>query len=82
MPTPKHWETQVFRLRPYAERCSCGHLIFPARDLCPKCGRDVLPDFCKKTAEGKLTSLDRQISVGKVPENVVFMSGSPEKNEG
>lgn len=71
MPAPKHWETQVFRLRPYAEVCDCGAFIFPPRDVCPKCGQNVLP-------EGQSISLDKMVLHGDAPENIVFM-GNPGK---
>lgn len=75
MPAPKHWETQAFRLRPYAEVCSCGAFICPPRDVCPGCGKNVLP-------EGQCISLDKRVLHGDVPENIVFMGSSGKERRG
>lgn len=38
MPSPRYWREIPTRYRLEAMRCSgCGHAIYPARRICPKC---------------------------------------------
>jgi len=66
---PEVWRTTPINLTLTGEKCSCGRLIFPPRDFCPKCGERVLP-------KGK--KISEEIRMGKTfPPKISY--GSKEK---
>jgi len=42
---PQVWRWHPISLTLTGEQCpGCGQIIFPPRDLCPECGKRVLPE--------------------------------------
>ena len=51
MEAPRHWRLQKQRYQLIGEECPhCEDKIFPARDICPRCGRGTL----KNNLEAKM----------------------------
>jgi len=59
----ENWRISPISLTLTGEKCSCGQLIFPPRDFCPKCGKRVLP-------EG--VNLATEIREGRTPPPKIF----------
>lgn len=73
MSIPQNWRLGSIYLTLTGEECpECGP-VFPPRDLCPKCGRRILPEGI---------NLAEEIREGKIPPPKISYGGKGGKERG
>ncbi|MFX1449689.1 MAG: Zn-ribbon domain-containing OB-fold protein [Promethearchaeota archaeon] len=53
---PKYWKTLPQKYRLVAGKCKCGHLNFPPRIICKKCGKSDSQEEVELKGHGKVYS--------------------------